>query len=143
MNIDVIVTDQPDAAAVALISERLDQFNIELSGITDHTPLAVLVTDPDSGEVLGGLIGRTSLGVLFVELFFLPESLRGDDLGMRLLKAAEDEARRRGCRHGVLYTISFQAPGFYVKQGWEIFGEVPCNPPGTSRVFLRKDLSIG
>jgi hypothetical protein len=40
----------------------------------------------------------------------------------------------------VLYTISFQAPRFYERLGWRIFGEVPCDPPGTSRVFMTKQL---
>ena len=41
----------------------------------------------------------------------------------------------------MLYTISFQAPGFYECNGWRVFGEVPCDPPGTTRVFMSKDLT--
>ena len=52
----------------------------------------------------------------------------------------EAEAKRRGCKAGVLYTLSFQAPGFYEKRGWREFGRVPCEPPGTSRVFMTKTL---
>jgi hypothetical protein len=40
----------------------------------------------------------------------------------------------------VLLTISFQAPEFYRRNGWRVFGEIPCNPPGTSRIYLTKDL---
>jgi hypothetical protein len=40
----------------------------------------------------------------------------------------------------VLYTISFQAPGFYARHGWRVFGEISCEPPGTSRVFMTKTL---
>jgi hypothetical protein len=39
----------------------------------------------------------------------------------------------------VLFTINFQAPGFYRRLGWRVFGEIPCDPPGTSRVFLTKN----
>ena len=39
---------------------------------------------------------------------------------------------------GVLYTITFQAPGLFVRHGWEEFGRIECDPPGTARVFLRK-----
>ena len=52
----------------------------------------------------------------------------------------EEEGARRGCRSGVLYTISFQAPGFYERHGWREFGRVACDPPGTSRVFMTKEL---
>ncbi|WP_279583319.1 GNAT family N-acetyltransferase [Fodinicola feengrottensis] len=110
------------------------------TGIDDRRPLAVLARDPESKRVVGGLSGRTSLGLLFVDLFYLPAGLRGAGLGSEILRQAEEEARRRGCRAGVLYTISFQAPAFYVARGWRVFGEVPCDPPGTSRVFLTKEL---
>lgn len=126
-----------------MIGTGLDQFNLEAAGYADRRALAVLVTDPASGKVVGGLTGRTSLGLWFVDLFHLPAAHRGNGLGSRVLKAAEDEARRRGCRSGVLYTLSFQAPDFYVKHGWVVFGRVPCDPVGTCRVFLSKDLSAG
>jgi hypothetical protein len=58
-----------------------------------------------------------------------------------MLRLAEDEARRRGCRAAVLYTISFQAPGFDEGHGYRILGEVGCEPPGTSRVFMTKALA--
>ncbi|MBH1461984.1 GNAT family N-acetyltransferase [Stenotrophomonas sp. GD03993] len=142
MQPEIAVTDAPSTEALELIGTGLDQFNLEAAGYADRRTLAVLVTDPASGKVVGGLTGRTSLGLWFVDLFHLPPAYRGSGLGSRVLKAAEDEARRRGCRSGVLYTLSFQAPDFYVKQGWTVFGEVPCDPSGASRVFLSKDLSM-
>ncbi|MFI6318416.1 GNAT family N-acetyltransferase [Nonomuraea sp. NPDC050556] len=138
---DLVITDAPDPAHVALISDALDRFNVDSTGVEDQRPLAVLVRDPDSNQVVGGLTGRTSLGLFFVDLFFLPPELRGGGLGAEVLRRAEEEARARGCRSAVLYTISFQAPGFYLKQGWERLGEVPCDPPGTSRVFMTKALN--
>jgi hypothetical protein len=42
---------------------------------------------------------------------------------------------------GVLYTISFQAPGFYERHGYRVLGTVPCLPLGTSRVFMTKPLT--
>ncbi|WP_262220589.1 GNAT family N-acetyltransferase [Stenotrophomonas maltophilia] len=143
MTLDVAVTDEPSDEALEVIGTGLDQFNLEAAGYADRRALAVLVTDPASGKVVGGLTGRTSLGMWFVDLFHLPAAHRGNGLGSRVLKAAEDEARRRGCRSGVLYTLSFQAPDFYVKHGWVVFGRVPCDPAGTCRVFLSKDLSVG
>ena len=88
-----------------------------------------------------GLTGRTSLGLLFIDLFFIPANLRRDGLGSRLLRLAEDEARRRGCVNAVLYTINFQAPAFYERHGYRILGSVPCLPLGTSRIFMTKPLT--
>lgn len=136
----IVVTDVPDADDVAAISDGLRAFNVDETGIDDHRRLAVLVKDPDSGQTVGGLTGRTSLGLLFVDLFYLPPTLRGHGLGGQILRQAEDEGRQRGCRSGMVYTIKFQAPDFYVRHGWRVFGEIPCDPPDASRVFLTKDL---
>ncbi|GAA1341135.1 GNAT family N-acetyltransferase [Streptomyces sanglieri] len=138
---DWVLTDAPNPEDVAAISGALDRFNIEHTGIADRRPLAVLVRDPETRQVVGGLTGRTSLGLFFLDLFYLPPRLRGSGLGTELLRQAEDEARARGCRMAVLYTITFQAPGFYQNHGWKRLGEVPCDPPGTSRVFMTKELT--
>ncbi|WP_281156722.1 GNAT family N-acetyltransferase [Streptomyces sp. HYC2] len=138
---DLVVTDAPMAADIAVISDALDRFNIEHTGIADRKPLAVLVRDPETHQAVGGLTGRTSLGLFFIDLFYLPPQLRGSGLGTEILQQAEKEAHVRGCRTAVLYTITFQAPGFYRKLGWKRLGEVPCDPPGTSRVFMTKELT--
>jgi GNAT superfamily N-acetyltransferase len=137
---EVILTDAPDTRAKTVIGEGLATYNGGHSGIDDRQDLAVLVKNPRSGEILGGILGRTSLGLLFIDLVFLPEALRGHGLGSRMLGMAEEEGRARGCISAVLYTISFQAPEFYAKHGWHEFGRVACHPLGTSRVFMTKAL---
>lgn len=135
------VSAAPEPELDRVIGAGLNAFNDAITGYGDRLPLHVKVTDPDSGAVLGGISGRTSLGLWFIDLVYLPEAARGGGIGTRMMEMAEAEARRRGCRAGVLYTISFQAPGFYQRLGWRVFGEIACDPPGTSRVFLTKDLS--
>jgi hypothetical protein len=39
-----------------------------------------------------------------------------------------------------LFTLSFQAPGFYLKQGYEIAAQLECSPPGASRMLMTKKL---
>jgi GNAT superfamily N-acetyltransferase len=137
----LFLTDAPDDDARRLIDDGLADYNAECAGYWDSRPLAVLARDPTDGRVIGGMLGRTSLSLLFIDLVFLPEELRGHRVGSRMLRMAEEEGWRRGCRAAVLYTISFQAPGFYERHGWREFGRIPCDPPGTSRVFMTKDIS--
>ena len=138
---DLYLTDTIPPEAEALVGNALNTFNDETTGYTDRLPLAVLLRDPATGAILGGAIGRTSLGLMFLDLFHLPAHLRGAGLGSRVLQMFEAEAHRRGCRNGVLFTISFQAPLFYERHGWRRFGEIPCDPPGTSRIYLTKTLA--
>jgi GNAT superfamily N-acetyltransferase len=136
----IALTDTHDPETAATLSNGLNAFNDEVVGYSDRLPLSVIARDPESGEILGGVTGRSSLGLLFLDVFWVSKTSRGSGLGSRILQMAEAEGRRRGCRSGVLYTISFQAPGFYQRNGWRVFGEVACDPPGTSRIFMTKAL---
>jgi GNAT superfamily N-acetyltransferase len=137
----LVVTDAPRAEDEAVVRDGLGAYNFEKAGYRDHRPLAILVRDPDNGEVVGGLLGRTSFGLLYVDRFFLPENLRKQGLGTRIIKAAEEEGLRRGCTRAVLTTLSFQAPGFYKRQGWQVLGQIECDPPGHTRFLMTKTLA--
>ena len=92
----ITLTDAPHDDDRAVIADGLRAYNEAQAGYSDSRALAILVSDPETKKVVGGLLGRTSLGLLRVELFFLPESLRRGRLGSRILAMAEEEGRRRG-----------------------------------------------
>jgi ribosomal protein S18 acetylase RimI-like enzyme len=69
------------------------------------------------------------------------EDQRGHAYGTRLLRAAEEEGKRRGCRQVFLETHSFQAPDFYKKMGYAVFGTLDDYPAGYSQLYLRKSLA--
>ena len=135
----IAVTDVTTEEAQSVIEGGLNDYNARHVGPWDGKPLNVTVTDPSTGKVLGGMLGLTSLGVYFINLVFLPDSLRGGGLGSRLLARGEQEAKRRGCIHVVLYTISFQAPGFYARHGYRELGRVP-SAQGAARIWMTKPL---
>src|SRR5947209_6193166 len=101
---------EPGGKAAARVA--LYRYNVERIGIDDRRPIGAVVRDAATGAVLGGLWGRSELGLLFLDMFFLPDSLRGRAIGSRLLSLVEGEATRRGCRHAVVETSTFQAPAF-------------------------------
>lgn len=132
----------PTLADRAEIARRLDAFNDAKTGPEPDLPLALLIVDEQDGSPQGGLWGRSYYGWLFVELLIVPERLRGTGVGTELMRRAEAEAVRRGC-HGVwLDSFSFQAPGFYRRLGYDVFGVVEDYPPGSSRFFLKKRLDV-
>jgi GNAT superfamily N-acetyltransferase len=135
------VTDAPPAAALDAIGNGLTAFNAADVGPSERRPLAVLVGGPEAEGKRGGLSGYTAWGWLFVQWLWLPEDLRGQGLAGKLLAAAEEEARRRGCHGAWIDTFNPQARRAYERQGYEAFGELPDFPPGRSRVFLKKRLA--
>jgi GNAT superfamily N-acetyltransferase len=138
----ITLTDTPTEAAVEAIRSHLSRHNKARSGhSTDYRPLAILLTDPNTGEVLGGLWGWTYYAVLFTDLLFIPETMRGQGLGTQLLAQAEQEAMARGCHTAWLDTFSFQAPEYYQRHGYIIFATFEDHPPGHTRYFLKKPLN--
>jgi GNAT superfamily N-acetyltransferase len=114
------LSNSPEPEVAQIIRVRLDGFNDAIVGFGDRLPLHVIVRASEDGEIVGGISGGTSLGLLTINLVYLPEIFRGTGLGTCMMAMAEQEARRRGCRAGVVYTMSFQAPGFYQRMGWRV-----------------------
>lgn len=100
---EIIVTNEADDESIQIIGNGLNHFNDQHVGYGDRQPLAVLVRDPQSGDVVGGASGRTSLGLLFLDLFHLPETLRGMGIGTEVLRRFEDEPPPRLPLGGGLY----------------------------------------
>lgn len=138
---NVTLSETADLAVREMLLSGILRVSEQEAGPARFRPLVGLVSDPDSGSVIGGLWGRTSWSFLFVELLYLPDRLRGQGFGSRLLLAAEEEAIRRGCGGAWLDTFSFQAPDFYRRRGYTVFGTIEDYPPGHSRLFLRKSLA--
>ena len=145
MTLRVETTDAPSAADRAAVLEGLQAFNAAATpGVSwDYRPLAVFLRDGGPGEALGGLVGRTAARWLYVELLHVPRPLRGAGHGARLLAGAEDEARARGCVGARLDTYSFQARGFYERQGYAVTGAIEDCPPGHTRWSMAKRLDRG
>ena len=137
---DIIVTDELDPADVAVITDGLSAYDLSQIGYRDFRRLFVVVRDPQTGKVVGGLYGRSEFGLVYVDWLFLPEDLRRARIGSRVLAIAEEEGRRRGCTRIALTTLSVQAPGFYKKQGYDVAATIDCDPPGLTRYYMMKKL---
>jgi GNAT superfamily N-acetyltransferase len=140
MSLPIRLTDAADFAIRDEIERLLGEFNTQCTGMSDHRPLVLSIEDANA-RVVGGLWGHTGFGWLFVELLFVPESMRGKGIGAELMSRAEGEAAARGCHSAWLDTFAFQARGFYERLGYGCFGELQDYPVGFSRYFMKKRLT--
>lgn len=136
------IEDAPSADDVDLIRQRLYEYNQGFAGEDHYRPLAVFLRD-ETGTIVAGLTGCTFWDWLVIDLLWVREDLRGQGIGERLLASAEAEAIGRGCIGAFLDSQSFQAPGFYQKKGYSVFGELPDLPPGHGRTYLAKRFDGG
>ena len=114
-------------------------FNEKRIGPSNDEPVKFVAFDVEG--VVGGLIGHTRWRWLYVAKLWVDERARGQGVGTKLLTAAEDLARSRGCIGASLDTFEYQARPFYEKLGYELFGTLDGYPPGHRQFYLRKKLS--
>lgn len=135
-----VVAERSDPAAVSReLWKGLVRFNRKQAGPLRYKRTVLSVRD-GKGRLLGGLILQSYWRESYVELLWLSARARRAGYGGRLIQEAERRARRRGSRLIHLNTYSFQAPGFYEKQGYRRFGGMSGSPQGESRHFYVKRL---
>lgn len=139
--VSISIEAAPDDATVSAISDGLNAYNAAASGSATPPETLWLVARHTDGGVVGGIRARIARGWIEVEWLWVAEAHRGGGLGTSLLARAEAEGEARGCRGAFLWTYSFQAPGFYGKQGYTEFGRLPDMPPGHARIYLAKRFS--
>lgn len=131
--------DPPNPEWDQQIKQGLRQYNREQVGSRVFHELSLVIQD-EEGKVMGGLLGGSIWGWMFIETVWVAAELRGQSYGRQLLSMAEEIALRRGCQHTILETFSFQALPFYQKQGYVIYGQLDNFPAGHTRYSLKKDL---
>lgn len=138
------VTDQPAEVDRAVILDGLVAFNEAATGLRgrDRLDLAVLLRDAER-RTIGGAIGDSAYGWTRIELLWLPEALRRQGWGRRVMQMVEAEALARRCIGVRLETASFQARDFYEKLGYALFGTLADHPPGHTLYWLAKRLDQG
>ncbi len=135
---DIVIADVASDADVAALREALHQYNFDATGYRDGHALSCFIRE--GGELVAGIDGFTWGGYAGIDYLWVAEAMRGHGLGSRLLAAAEDEARRRGCTTISLDTHSFQAPDLYRSRGYTEVGRTLETPRGHSQMFFQKDL---
>jgi GNAT superfamily N-acetyltransferase len=135
MRIDDQVTEQDEREVI----RGLRHFNEVRLGPKNESSVRFVVRG-DDGSVLGGLIGEIRWNWMYVSKLWVSDAARGKGFGTKLMQAAEDLARQRGCTDVSLDTFEFQAKPFYDKLGYRLFGTLHGYPPGYKQFYLTKHL---
>jgi len=137
---ELVVDREPRPDDVQYLEDRIYEFNSAATGITDGAWLSILVRDEED-RIVAGICGNTWGGCLEIRQLWVDEARRRQGLGSRLLRAAEEEALRRGCGQVTLATFDFQAPAFYARRGFEVVAAIDDHPRGHRNLLLRKRLT--
>ena len=140
MNIEVL--DDPDAQLVSFLDEKIAEFNWAHWEVSERKALAVKLSD-ENGDIIAGAAGRTFGDWLMINTLWVAESLRGQDVGSKLLTKMELAAQARGCNKALLDTLNFQAMPFYEKHGYQVQWTQQGYPKTGCKYYMVKQLSSG
>lgn len=70
---------------------------------------------------------------LDVDILFINENFRKNRIGSKLVSAAVEYCQKEKLIGMHLYTLDFQAKGFYEKQGFKLIAKIEDWPKGITR----------
>ena len=120
------------------IEDGLRQFNARTNSDMATDDFGFAAKNAQS-ELIGGVWVRARMGAAEIDTLWVADGCKNEGLGTRLLKKAETEATKRGATLIHLNTFDFQAPRFYKRRGYEVFGEITF-PNGTTKYWMKKPL---
>ena len=98
-----------------------------------------LVIRDDDGKIVGGIIAGTTLKTMYITGLWVDENYRRLGYGSKLMLKAEEIAKENGCIAGQTWVLSFQAPEFFERLGYESFGMSDGFPKGiTEHYFIKR-----
>lgn len=95
----------------------------------------------EKGEVIGGLEGIIIHKWLKIDIMAVEPDQRRKGTGTELIERAENIAIERGCEFAFVDTMSYQAPGFYERLGYDVVGRIPdWDSHGHDKLYFTKNL---
>lgn len=143
MNIEIIgnITAEDEK----YIDGKIDQFNLKAMHMVDSIEYFEHISfmiKSEEGEIIAGIIGHKYFKeVVYVYVLWVKEEYRGKNLGSQLLEKLETESQYIGCKLVHLDTFGFQAPAFYEKKGYKLYGTLNDLPNGQKRFYYSKLLN--
>lgn len=134
-----IISKVPVAEEIQFLDDKIYEYNSKQTNQHNGKLFSKWALNSD-GVIIGGLTGWSWAEACEITLFWLDESYRHLGYGTELLHAAEEYALKEGCKIIFLRSYSFQAPAFYIKNGFKIEHTIQGFPPGYLSFFLVKNI---
>jgi len=118
-----VVNEHPNEKDVEELKQHLRDYNMTHANSQDGYSIAIFLRD-EQHQMVAGISGWLWGECLEIDHLWVQETLRGQGVGKRLVIALEQAAIERGCRQITLETFNFQAPEFYQRLGYHVFGVI-------------------
>lgn len=93
-------------------------------------------------QLAGAIVGKRQYDTLHISLLGVDDTYQKLGIGSKLMQEMEEQAIQEKVITITLTTKEYQALGFYLKNGFEVFGELADVPMvGTTKYYLVKRIS--
>ncbi len=140
MKFDITISNEKETQ---FIDDKIVAFNRNHAAFTQNSDFVSLnfhIKDKNGFLIAGINSFMYCWGMLYVDVLFVEENHRGEQLGSFLLNKVEAEAKSMGATLSHLDTFDWQAKDFYIKHGYEIFGILEGCPPKHKGYCMKKVL---
>lgn len=139
IKIDIVISDNKDYQNT--IQNGIIKFNNEKhpeniifqvyreKGYSDPFGFYALLNN----QVIGGIIAHKKMQWLDIDILFVNQDYRSNKIGSQLMSKAIEYCKNQELIGVHLYTLDFQAKGFYEKQGFQLIAEIKDWPKGITR----------
>jgi ribosomal protein S18 acetylase RimI-like enzyme len=123
------------------IFEGFGKQAIETTGINGLDEESISFEIFKEQEFIGAIVVQVFWGQLHIKNLFIEKHYRGQGIARKLLNYAFEFGKQRGCHFAFVETMSFQAPEFYQKMGFEIEFSRSGYTVNSSFHYLKKNLN--
>ncbi len=100
---------------------------------------SILLKD-NTGVLKGVVVASVLWNGLHIDTLWIDETVRNQKWGSTLMSLAEKEGCLRGATIAYTDTFTWQAPDFYEKMGYSLYGKIDNFPEGNSLSYYWKKI---
>ena len=126
--------EDKDVMIQGLLSHHADKGHVRKT-----TTFSFLLKNQED-KVVGMVIATVLWNGMEINSLWVDESIRNQGWGEKLMNIAEEEGKNRGCTVSYTNTFDWQAPKFYEKLGYTLYGKLDDFPKGSSLSYYSKQL---
>ena len=134
------IEGEPDPEDKKVLTEGLLAHHARQGHPRESETFSIFLKDQNK-KVMGAIIVTFLWNGMAINSLWIDESLRKQGWGGKLMQAVEKEAIERRCTIAYTDTFPWQAPGFYERLGYTLYGKLDDFPQGFSLCYYRKKLS--
>lgn len=138
---DIEITTKPNPEDLKVVTDGMRAYEVsrlpDLPDESEDIHLAAFARD-DADAICGGIKANVYWNGVEIDVLWVSEDHRGQDIGSALIRQVEDFARDKGAVVAYLKTVD--ARGFYESCGYEVYGTLEDRPIGTILYHMKKRL---